>query len=591
MKKSGFLLSMLVILSSSVIGFEINRICNTSGSAKVNIYWNKLTDTCNGFNRYKIHVRETQNGSFRVVDSISNPEIERFVQSPANLNNVANWYYYIEAELDCPSGANVKYSDTVKVDKESPAPVIIDSVSIENNNPVIGWEENSEEDIEGYIIDYVNQDNGRTQSLDTVYGKTNTLYIDSIQGTPSVSSEKYRISAMDSCGNISQINQNPHTSINLEVSQDSCNGTVNMTWNNYKGWDVDSITVFSRTNDSGSFEREKSVDGLATSTKIKDVQNQTDYEFFLRAYKNGDPKITSKSNTVNIRVSIVIRPNFLYLSNVSVVDSNVIVNWVIDRKSGIKEFIIYRGSQPSSMRAIDRIPYNGQTSFQYVDTTINSSDDRKFYRIVAEDLCGGRNDRSNLAANMLLRVKNDDQRKGLTWDPYVNWAGGLSHFEVQRNIAIADSGMWNTIDTVRNQPLAYSDYPESENVSDNGICYRIVAREESVNDFGIKASSNSNVVCVYNEAIVFIPNAMNPTGIVDKFKLKGRFIDYERSSMRIYNRWGQKVYKTDNISKGWDGTFQDSDEYVPFGTYEYVIILYGKNNEKNVHKGEVHVID
>lgn len=590
MRKCGLLLVLLVITSSFANAFNINRICNPSGSGNVSIFWNKLTATCNGFNKYKIFVRETQNGNFRVIDSISNRNTESYVHNPNNLNNVANWNYYIEADINCPS-EDVKYSDTVKVDKEAPAPVVIDSVSIRNGNPVIGWEQNTEEDIEGYIIDYVNQDNGRTQSLDTVYGKSNTLYTDSIQGTPSVSSEKYRVSAMDSCGNISQINQNPHTSMNLEVSQDSCNGTVNMNWSSYEGWEVDSITVFSRTNDSGSFQREKSVNGLATSTEIKDVQNQTDYQFVVRAYKSGEPKITSTSNVANIRVSIVLRPNFMYLSSVTVVDSNVVVNWEIDRVSGIKQFKLYRGSQPSSMEVIDRIPYNGQTAFEYVDSTIKSGNDRRFYRVVAEDLCGGTNDRTNIASNMLLSVENDDQRKGLTWNPYINWAGGLSHFEVQRNITIADSGNWNTIDTIRNRPFAYSDYPENENVSKQGICYRIVAREDTVNQFGIKASSNSNVVCVYNDPIVYIPNAMNPTGIVDKFKVKGRFINYERSSLRIYNRWGQEVYTTEDISKGWDGTFQDSDEYVPYGSYEYVVILYGKNNEKTVHKGEVHVID
>lgn len=61
------------------------------------------------------------------------------------------------------------------------------------------------------------------------------------------------------------------------------------------------------------------------------------------------------------------------------------------------------------------------------------------------------------------------------------------------------------------------------------------------------------VVC--SDQVIYIPNAFSPDGdeVNPEFKIYGTGIK-ELVFLRIYNRWGEKVFETEDLSKGWDGT-------------------------------------
>jgi len=40
----------------------------------------------------------------------------------------------------------------------------------------------------------------------------------------------------------------------------------------------------------------------------------------------------------------------------------------------------------------------------------------------------------------------------------------------------------------------------------------------------------------------------------------------------VFNRWGLKVFSTDDVSKSWDGTY--GGQPVPEGIYSYRILIY-----------------
>jgi gliding motility-associated-like protein len=67
--------------------------------------------------------------------------------------------------------------------------------------------------------------------------------------------------------------------------------------------------------------------------------------------------------------------------------------------------------------------------------------------------------------------------------------------------------------------------------------------------------------------LIFIPNAFSPDGdgYNDVLMVNGNNID--EMTMAIYNRWGQKVFETNNQSVGWDGTFKGKD--LPPDVYGY----------------------
>lgn len=68
--------------------------------------------------------------------------------------------------------------------------------------------------------------------------------------------------------------------------------------------------------------------------------------------------------------------------------------------------------------------------------------------------------------------------------------------------------------------------------------------------------SVSNYTRTVPPAVLFIPNAFTPNGdgINETFAPKGQSIQV--FNMKIFNRWGELLYETDSMEKGWDGQYQ-----------------------------------
>ncbi|MEM9051224.1 MAG: choice-of-anchor L domain-containing protein [Bacteroidota bacterium] len=89
---------------------------------------------------------------------------------------------------------------------------------------------------------------------------------------------------------------------------------------------------------------------------------------------------------------------------------------------------------------------------------------------------------------------------------------------------------------------------------------------------------------------VFIPTAFTPDGdgINDIFKAKGTFItDFE---MWVYDRWGNTVFHSTDIDKGWDGSEADVSFAVQNLIYSYRVIAKGYNEQIFDKKGSVTVV-
>jgi len=80
---------------------------------------------------------------------------------------------------------------------------------------------------------------------------------------------------------------------------------------------------------------------------------------------------------------------------------------------------------------------------------------------------------------------------------------------------------------------------------------------------------------------LFIPNAFTPNGdgLNDVFKPLGT-CTYSNYDLRIYNRWGQVVFRSNNPENGWQG------DSAPIGTYYYLL----KYNESFSKKGDIVLI-
>jgi gliding motility-associated-like protein len=87
----------------------------------------------------------------------------------------------------------------------------------------------------------------------------------------------------------------------------------------------------------------------------------------------------------------------------------------------------------------------------------------------------------------------------------------------------------------------------------------------------------------------FIPNAFTPgngDGINDVLYVYGNGI--KKLRLMIFNRWGEKVFESDHLSKGWDGIYKG--ELQQSGVYSYSAEVEYLNGDKKNKKGSITLI-
>ncbi len=87
---------------------------------------------------------------------------------------------------------------------------------------------------------------------------------------------------------------------------------------------------------------------------------------------------------------------------------------------------------------------------------------------------------------------------------------------------------------------------------------------------------------------LFVPNTFTPNGD-GKNDVLLPYSNYMQSvNLRVFNQWGQQVFNTTELNKGWDGTYKGTEQ--PVGVYIYVVSVVMQNGEKVNKKGSVNLI-
>jgi gliding motility-associated-like protein len=126
------------------------------------------------------------------------------------------------------------------------------------------------------------------------------------------------------------------------------------------------------------------------------------------------------------------------------------------------------------------------------------------------------------------------------------------------------------IDTVQNPKVTYTQ------TGDFNVTLIVTS------DFGC-SDTTYKVITVSEDFAIYIPNAFTPNGdnINDVFYPKG--LGFTKYSMSIFDRWGEEIFKSTDLEKGWNGTYQKrSGDVCPNDTYIYKIQLetiYGEHKD------------
>lgn len=92
---------------------------------------------------------------------------------------------------------------------------------------------------------------------------------------------------------------------------------------------------------------------------------------------------------------------------------------------------------------------------------------------------------------------------------------------------------------------------------------------------------------------LYIPNAIAPEGTDgrgnEQFKVVGILPSFSDFRMRIWNRWGELLFETNDPEQGWDGRRAGQKKRAQPGVYIYEIDLTGPRGEKFRREGTVSV--
>lgn len=91
---------------------------------------------------------------------------------------------------------------------------------------------------------------------------------------------------------------------------------------------------------------------------------------------------------------------------------------------------------------------------------------------------------------------------------------------------------------------------------------------------------------------IYIPNAFTPDGdgINDVFRVEGAGLAEDDFSMQIFNRWGELIYESRQLSTGWDGTVNGQGEIVQTDVYVYAVQAKSVLNEVYTLKGHISLL-
>ena len=516
-------------------------------------------------------------GGFTYIGSTPNTQ---FTFSDTTVGCGEKIDFKVEAVSDLGYRAASDAENVIGFDTTLPKPTTIQYVTVQNQGKEINlnWDASVSKDAKWYTVEYKSfiDNEWDTLALDlTSLSHTET----GLPITPKVPYQ-FRITVKDSCGNVQPKPAPVHHHLAMEAIADG--SAVKLEWMNYRGWPVEEYEVYRDNQLLLTIPVETARgDSIFTAFDTTVACTATEYDYYVQAM-NKTLSYTSVSNPDTAIGIDVAAPDAVYLRSASVTEDNmgVELKWDESVASDITAYQIKRkGAQESDYSIVKSVDKTNTNTIDEFKTPIAGE---YCYQISPQDDCENANDGSNETCIMVLTGGNLKKANSVKWNDYVGWPDSVDYYEIYRSV---DSMNWQFVDKVENRIKAYVD----TNLYDQILtyCYRVKAVEKQGT---YNESAWSTILCATQEPLIYIPNAFTPelsVGLNDGFGPQGAFVpdDY---SMRIYNRWGQRLYQTD-LGEPWTGQSFDG-EYVQVGSYMYIIEISTPEGEVYTRTGYVKVI-
>jgi len=505
-----------------------------------------------------------------------------YLYDAVKCNEDLQFYVEIPDASGCISKSSigtVNLGDTI-----TPITPTITDVSVDaNGKSIISWVSSPGAD---YYIIYLNGTEGDI-TIDTVFGELNSSYSYSYS-LANQYFETFSIRAEDSCGN-TKITTPYHNSIYLSSVLDECTHDLALTWSKYNSW-ILGVSYYNLVVEATDLS------GLTTITIDTHLVDITNYivpslidKYLYNIYvvaNDGDTIFSALSNQLLLVPDLPKKPDYNYIEYASVNHDNgfIEINCLVDHTAIINCYDVMRSlGDVNDFKKIAEIPFVGGTTIHYTDEFVKTSDNFYQYKIYPVDTCGIRllspaaadpefiNDTS-FAQTILLQTEinvnysavdpflDDEYTNTLVFNEYDKWLGEVLEYKLYRSINREPFNLLpiRTWDRMTNpyEELYHIDIVTDFGEGNGRFCYYIEAIEGNSTPYGsVSEGSFSNISCISQIPIVYVPNTFTPNGDEhnEVFRPFTNFVSEKGYSFTIFNRSGGVIFTTNDPLKGWDG--------------------------------------
>jgi gliding motility-associated-like protein len=499
-----------------------------------------------------------------------------------------NTFLTFQIRLNVPNGCSFvsNFASDTFGDFQPPVVPNITSISINHttNDAEVTWDESFSADCIGYLV--YECDGSNVYFLDTIHGRQNTQFTDFLVN-PALGPTCYLLAAFDSC--FSGFPPSPNTSTTADICNCSvylpnipyaiCDDQVTLEWTPYVGWafGVSYYNIYHASTpditipfNTLSFELVEQVTGAQLYADHFDFDINAYNVYYIEAVDTIHNH-SALSNLQAVFTPYPIPPDHVYLASASVFDDQMIEVKVATGLTNDPHDYALQRKDINGGNWEDIITIQGQATNEVVLTDVLVSADvfSYTYRVICENLCGDVVDTTLNGTTILGNGLADPNRlvNTIVWSPYSQWEVGVSNYKVYRTIG--RDGPEELLATLSNTARNYEDDVADLSLTEGEFCYRIEAVEATNVILDTAFTARSNVVCLSQKPVIWIPNAFVIDGFNSTFSPDISFADFQEFNMVIMSRWGDIIYETNDYTQPWDGTMNGVT--VQEGSYIYYI--------------------
>ena len=541
------------------------------------LVWEPAVNNCGPFNSYDIYFSASYEGPYTLLTSITNPVATSFIH-----NNPSGmvWYYHFLSNYTCP-GENAISSDTL--DNQSPILSALNLASVDGTWVELDWDPSPSPEVIAYIV-YRTTAIG-TVAIDTVYNVSE--YID-MTAQPNSQSESYSLTALDACGNTSLFTDF-HRTMYLEYEVSPCEQTIRLNWNLYDAWDgISQQEIWLGLNG----EMMIPIDTISSTDTAYVYEGANDgdfYCFYVRAISS-DGNHAALSNRICEALDIIQPMRNMFLKNVNVVTNDSIeLIWSWDTNADITLSNVLRSSNQvdysSVLSSTPEIPLTAVN--QLADLKASPENGKVYYVIQTIDECDSLA-QSNYGSTIFLSGTSLENRKNeINWTAYDHPKGTIIRYDLYKE----ENGQAVFIQSFDPSTRTYLDDLDINTEEEAANEYYVigVATLDLLNGTQELIQSKSNTITLRQLTKIITPNAFAPYGTNNFFRPVFVFESLiQNYNMTIFDRYGGRVFETDQPDEAWDGRKNGKD--LRSGVYVFQIRVTQFNGEVVEKTGTVFLL-